>query len=50
MAPNRCACTYGFTGPQCERGNGIQNHLHEGILAAKAVIDLYSRWVCVSNA
>lgn len=20
MAPNRCACTYGFTGPQCERG------------------------------
>ncbi|ELK05439.1 Fibrillin-1 [Pteropus alecto] len=20
VAPNRCACTYGFTGPQCERG------------------------------
>ncbi|KAG8505356.1 Fibrillin-1, partial [Galemys pyrenaicus] len=19
VAPNRCACTYGFTGPQCER-------------------------------
>lgn len=21
MAPNRCVCTYGFTGAQCERGN-----------------------------
>lgn len=22
MAPNRCVCPYGFTGAQCERGNG----------------------------
>lgn len=20
IGPNRCACVYGFTGPQCERG------------------------------
>lgn len=24
VAPNRCACTYGFTGPQCERGNFLK--------------------------
>ncbi|XP_031412953.1 fibrillin-2-like [Meleagris gallopavo] len=25
IGPNRCACVYGFTGPQCERG---KKHLH----------------------
>lgn len=23
VAPNRCVCTYGFTGAQCERGNSF---------------------------
>ncbi len=23
VAPNRCVCTYGFTGAQCERGNEV---------------------------
>lgn len=22
VGPNRCACVYGFTGPQCQRGKG----------------------------
>lgn len=24
VAPNRCVCTYGFTGAQCERGNSLR--------------------------
>jgi len=23
IGPNRCACVYGFTGPQCERGKPL---------------------------
>lgn len=25
VAPNRCVCTYGFTGAQCERGNNFSS-------------------------
>lgn len=28
IGPNRCACVYGFTGPQCERGESSSFFLH----------------------
>ena len=27
IGPNRCACVYGFTGPQCERGKKRKKNL-----------------------
>lgn len=38
VAPNRCACTYGFTGPQCERGKVILSDLCEGILVTSLLL------------
>lgn len=38
VAPNRCACTYGFTGPQCERGKVILSDLYKGILVTNMLL------------
>lgn len=38
VAPNRCACTYGFTGPQCERGKVILSDFCEDILVTSLLL------------
>lgn len=45
VAPNRCACTYGFTGPQCERGKVILSDSYKGILVTNLLV-VYTGFVC----
>ena len=46
IGPNRCACVYGFTGPQCERGKKRKKNLPLEQSAAAAAAK--SRQLCLS--
>lgn len=39
IGPNRCACVYGFTGPQCERGKKreMRTSLWRGLFSSKSM-------------
>uniref|UniRef100_A0A452S054 EGF-like domain-containing protein n=1 Tax=Ursus americanus TaxID=9643 RepID=A0A452S054_URSAM len=52
IGPNRCACVYGFTGPQCERGKKreMRTSLWRGLFRSKSILLEESLILCLNSS